>query len=82
VNRRIGSTGIPPGRLLTLWLSAALAAAAAWGVRFVAPVNRPLLVGGAVILVYGAVYLTSTAVAGVEEVDDILGKVRRRFKRR
>jgi putative peptidoglycan lipid II flippase len=82
VNRRVGSTGIPARRLLTLWLSAALAAAAAWGVRFIAPVNRPLLVGGAVILVYGAVYLTSTAVAGVEEVDDILGKVRRRFKRR
>ena len=82
VNRRIGQTGIPGRRLLTLWLSAALAAAAAWGVRLIAPVNRPLLVGAAVIAVFGAVYFASTAVAGVEEVDDFLGKVRRRFKRR
>jgi putative peptidoglycan lipid II flippase len=82
VNRRIGHTGIPARRLVTLWTSAALAAAAAWGVRFIAPVNRPLLVGGAVIAVFGTVYFASAAIAGVEEVDDILGKVRRRFKRR
>jgi len=82
VNGRIGHTGIPPRRLLTLWLSAALAAAAAWAVRLIAPVDRPLLIGGAVIAAYGAVYVASTAIAGVEEVDDLLGKVRRRFKRR
>ena len=81
VNKLVGKTGIQRRRLLTLWGSAGFAAAAAWGVRLVAPTNRPLLVGGAVIAVFGAVYFASTAIAGVEEVDDILGKVRRRLRR-
>jgi putative peptidoglycan lipid II flippase len=83
VNRRIGgNAGIPRSRLLTLWGCAGLAAAAAWGVRLLAPTNRPLLVGGAVIAAFGVVYFASTAIAGVEEVDEILGKARGRFQPR
>jgi putative peptidoglycan lipid II flippase len=67
VNRRIGRTGIPPRRLLTLWGSAALAAVIALGVRAVVPTSRPLVVGALVIAAYGATYFTSTALAGVEE---------------
>jgi putative peptidoglycan lipid II flippase len=71
VNRRIGHTGVPAARLATLWASAALAAAVAWGVRMIAPTTRPLIVGVLVIGAYGATYFASTAIAGVEDASAI-----------
>jgi putative peptidoglycan lipid II flippase len=71
VNRRIGHTGIPAARLVTLWGSAALAAAVAWGTRAIAPTTRPLIVGALVIGAYGVTYFASTAIAGVEDASAI-----------
>ena len=71
VNRRVGATGIGRSRLLTLWSSALLAAGLAWGVRSLAPTNRPLLIGGAVIAVYGFTYFVCTALAGVEDASPV-----------
>jgi putative peptidoglycan lipid II flippase len=79
VNRRIGNTGIPRQRLGTLWGAAALAAAAAWGIRAVAPASRPLVVGVTAIAAYGAVYFLVTSLAGVEDATDLTTKITRRL---
>jgi putative peptidoglycan lipid II flippase len=76
VNRRIGRTGIPPRRLLTLWVSAASAAGVAWVIRALTPANQPLLVGGAIIIAYGVTYFLLTSVAGVEDAVAITRRVR------
>jgi putative peptidoglycan lipid II flippase len=76
VNTRIGTTGIPPRRLVTLWGSAGAAAAVAWIVRYVAPTNRPLLVGGAIIAAYGLAYFALTFAAGVEDAADVARRLR------
>jgi len=79
VNRRIGKTGIPARRLATLWGSAALAAAVALGIHTFAPKSRPLLAGVLVIAAYGATYLASTWIAGVEDAVDNVGRITRRL---
>jgi putative peptidoglycan lipid II flippase len=79
VNRRIGRTGIPGRRLMTLWGSALLSAAAAWGVRLLATPQRPFVLGALVIVAYGATYFVSTWIAGVE---DAVGVARRLGLRR
>jgi len=76
VNRRIGKTGIPRRRLLTLWGSAVAAAVVAWAIRMVAPTNRPLLIGGAIIAAYGATYFAVTWAAGVEDAAPIARRLR------
>ena len=75
VTRRIGKTGIPPRRLMTLWASAGTAAAVAWAVRLFAPTNRPLLIGAAIIGAYGATYFLLTFAAGVEESTSIARRI-------
>lgn len=80
VNRRIGRTAIPPRHLVTLWVSAALGAAAAWGVRLLVPRTNPVLAGALVITVFGATYFLSTSVAGVEDAADIARRLG--FRRR
>jgi len=81
VNRRISGTGIPRARMLTLWASATLAAAVAWGVRLVVPTTRPLVLGGLVIAAFGATYFAATSMAGVEDATDLTRTIRRRFRR-
>jgi putative peptidoglycan lipid II flippase len=79
VNRRIGKTGIPARRLATLWGSAVLAAAVALGIHTFAPKSRPLLAGVLVIAAYGATYVASTWIAGVEDAVDNVGRITRRL---
>ena len=76
VNRRIGQTGIPRSRLLTLWASAGVAAGVASAIRAFAPSNRPLLVGAAIIAAYGATYFALTSLAGVEDAAGIARRLR------
>jgi putative peptidoglycan lipid II flippase len=82
VNGRVGRTGIPRRRLLTLWSSAALAAVVALGVHALAPVGHPLVVGILVIGAYGLTYFASTAMAGVEDATEFVSRIRRRSSRR
>jgi len=77
VNRRIGQTGIPPTRLVTLWSASAAAAGVAWAIRVFVPFNRPLLIGAAIIAIYGATYFVVTLLAGVEDAVDIARRLRR-----
>jgi putative peptidoglycan lipid II flippase len=81
VNGRVGRTGIPRRRLLTLWGSAALAAVVALGVHAVTPVGHPLTVGILVIGSYGLTYFASTAMAGVEDATEFVNRLRRRASR-
>jgi len=82
VNSRVGKTGIPPRRLITLWGSASLAAAISLGFRAVLPTSRPLVVGALVIAVYGATYFMSTSIAGVEEAAPIARRLGLRRRNR
>jgi putative peptidoglycan lipid II flippase len=67
LNRRIGSTGLPASLVARLWASAALAAAAGWGVKLAAGDGHPILFGAAILGTYGAVYFAAALLLGVEE---------------
>lgn len=68
VRGRVGSEGIPPALLATLWLSAAAAAGLAWWVgRDVLAFTSPVANGIAVLAPYGVVYLGLTLLFSVPE---------------
>jgi putative peptidoglycan lipid II flippase len=67
LNRRIGATGLPASLVTKLWCSAALAAAAAWGVIELIGTRRPIFDGAFILAVYGAVYFAATYALRVEE---------------
>jgi putative peptidoglycan lipid II flippase len=75
---RIGATAIPLGYLASVVGAAALGAAAAWAVRAVLPMQRPLI--GAIFLLgtFGLVYLGVTAAAGLPEARRVTGRMRHR----
>jgi putative peptidoglycan lipid II flippase len=75
VGRRVGRTGIPAQRLLVLWSCAIVAAAAAWGVRVVLPINHPLWGGAIVIAAYGAAFFFAAWVFGIEESDGVARRI-------
>lgn len=83
LHKRVGK--IPGGGVVMakLWLSAAAAAAAAWGARLA--VQRmgslhPILVGAIVLTPYGMVYLGTTWMLKVAQARDVLGSVMRRLR--
>jgi putative peptidoglycan lipid II flippase len=81
LNARIGTTGVPSRYVGLLWLCAAIAVAAAWGVR-VLTVGRNHLIGGVLVLAtYGLVYLAASLVAGVPEARSALARVGVRRRR-
>ncbi len=67
LNRRIGSTGVPAAMLARLWGSAALAAAAAWGVKLAIGMARTIPDGLLILSTFGGLYLILTYLLGVEE---------------
>jgi len=81
MNARIGSTGIAGIHLVRLWGASILAAGAGWGtlheVGGWAPVPRACLVLGA----YAAVYLAVSSALGVQEVGEVMGRLRRALRR-
>jgi putative peptidoglycan lipid II flippase len=77
LNRRIGQTGLPAARVAKLWTSAAVAAAAAWGVKLAVGEGHRMLYGAAILGTYGALYFAVAYLLGVEECAGAL----RRFKR-
>ena len=76
LNRRIGRTGLPAALVARLWLSAAVAAAGAWGVKIALGRHHPLLFGLVVIAVYGTVYLGAAWLLGVEECAALARRLR------
>ncbi|MGH7632720.1 MAG: lipid II flippase MurJ, partial [Gemmatimonadaceae bacterium] len=79
LNARIGRTGLRASLVSRLWISAALAAAAAWGVRYLVGPRSSLLLALLTLIPYGAVYFASTAALGVPEMRTMLVRVTRRF---
>ncbi len=67
LNRRIGRTGLPFGLVARLWLAAALAATAGWGVKLAIGPHLPKLSAVPILGAYGLVYFGATYVLGVEE---------------
>jgi putative peptidoglycan lipid II flippase len=67
LNQRIGRTGIPPSVTARLWISAALAAAAAWAVKVLLGNRGALLSAAAILGVYGIVYFGLTYLLRIDE---------------
>jgi putative peptidoglycan lipid II flippase len=80
LNARIGVTGLHASFVARLWLSAALAAAAAWGVKELVGPRPAILLAILTIVPYGAVYFAATAALGVPEVRTVLGRLARRSR--
>jgi putative peptidoglycan lipid II flippase len=78
LHRQIGVVEYSVPRVLKLWLAAIVAALIGYGIKRVLPFHRPLLVGPAVLIPYGAIYLAMTQMMGIS----MLGGLMRRFMRR
>lgn len=81
LNARIGATGVSSRFVGSLWLCAAIAAAAGWGVRTLVAGRNHLLGGLLVLATYGLVYLAGSLVAGVPEARTALARVGLRRRR-
>jgi putative peptidoglycan lipid II flippase len=77
LNRRIGKTGLPASLVAKLWTSAAVAAAAGWGIKAAIGAHHPVIVAIAVLGPYGLTYFAMTWLFRVEE----LQRAMRRFIR-
>ena len=75
LHQRIGAVAPITSLLAKLWLSAALSAAAAWGVKLAVGVNRPRLDGIAIIVPYGILYFAITSVLAVPEARIVLKRL-------
>jgi putative peptidoglycan lipid II flippase len=78
LNRRIGRTGLPGPLVTRLWLAAAVAAAAAWGVKAALGPDHPLKFGLTVIAAYGVVYLAAVWLLRVEECAALVRRLKLR----
>jgi putative peptidoglycan lipid II flippase len=67
LNQRIGRTGLRASLATKLWISAALAAGAAWGSKLVLGRHGPVTSAVVILGAYGAVYFAATWLLGVEE---------------
>jgi putative peptidoglycan lipid II flippase len=79
LNARIGRTGLPASLVARLWLSAAAAAAVAWGVKELVGPRPAILLAVLTIVPYGAMYFGVTAALGIPEVRTMLGRLARRM---
>jgi putative peptidoglycan lipid II flippase len=77
LNRRIGDTGVPPGLVAKLWFAAAIAAAAAWGIKLLIGQIHPIVQAAAVLSAYGAVYFATAALLRIEEIASLKNRFRR-----
>ena len=77
LNARIGSTGLPLGLVARLWGSAAVGAAAAWGIKLAIAGTGPKVTGILVLVPYGLVYFAVTYLLKVEECAGMFAKVAR-----
>jgi putative peptidoglycan lipid II flippase len=84
LHKRIGKIKGSGREMSKLWLSAAIAAAVAWGARSVVARIGPLhpVVAGIIVLTpYGLVYLSLTWLFQVDQARTVVARVRQRLKR-
>ena len=77
LNARIGSTGLPVALTAKLWLSAAMGAAVAWGIKLAIGRHRPEVIGVAVLIPYGLTYFAAAYLLRIEECTQALRRLRR-----
>ena len=67
LNTRIGRTGLPVTYAAQLWIASAMAAGAAWGVKWMLPPLHPAYSAVGVLGVYGVVFFAATTAARIPE---------------
>jgi putative peptidoglycan lipid II flippase len=77
LNQRIGRTGLRVSVMAKLWVSATLAAGAAWGGKFLMVHHGPVTCAFIVLGTYGAVYFSATYLLGLEECRSLLKRFAR-----
>lgn len=82
MNRRIGQTDFPVVYFVKLWISASIAASAAWGLRLLFHPQGPIAAGITILVPYGLLYLGLTTVFGIDQVSVLWQRFARRFARR
>jgi len=75
MNVRIGRTGLPSSLVAKLWLSAAVAAAIAWGIKLELPTVHPIVAAALILGSYGLAYFGMTAALRVPEAASTLGRL-------
>ncbi|HEV3041178.1 MAG TPA: murein biosynthesis integral membrane protein MurJ, partial [Candidatus Angelobacter sp.] len=77
MNQRIGRMEFPTEYFVKLWLSAGIAAAAAWGLKLWLHPLQPQIAAALLLLPYGLVYLALTAMFRINEASAIIRRLRR-----
>lgn len=78
LHQQIGTVPYSLPRIAKMWLAALFAAACAYGIKRVLPFHAALLVGPAVLLPYGAIYLLLTQIMSVSVAGQLLDRLRRK----
>lgn len=78
LGKRIGKTGVPVSLAVRLWIAAAVAAAAAFGMKQVVTVPSHVITAVLVLGVFGLVYLGTTLALRVPEATVLLRRLRLR----
>jgi putative peptidoglycan lipid II flippase len=78
LNARIGRTGLPAEYVARLWVSALVAAAAAWAAKITIPAVHPILTAAFVLGPYGLVFLSMSLALRIPEASTMFARVMRR----
>ena len=77
LNARIGATGVPAPLIAKLWGSAAVGAAAAWGVKSAIGGAHPITAAVFILVPYGLIYFGVTYLLRVEECGALFERLAR-----
>ena len=78
LNSRIGRTGLSPGYLLRLAVSAVIGAAGAWAVKLALPAIHPIPAAVLILGTYGLLYFGMSAAFRIPEMAAVLSRFRLR----
>jgi putative peptidoglycan lipid II flippase len=78
---RIGATSVSWKYTLKLWLSAAVAAGVAWGVKLSFGAHRTIIMAFLILAAYGLVFLAVTTLLGIKEARAMTSRLLRRARK-
>lgn len=76
---RIGPVGVPAGRLLRMFAAAGAGAVAGRGALLLLPPLHPIPEAAIGVGLFAAIYFAAAHLLGLEELDAVVGRFRRRF---